>query len=215
MKKNKQKIKLAIRPKTLLVALILTILSIIQVVTLFSFNQQTYADNVNNGAVNGLNFGVNTTVLLTQPDDAQIAAAMAQKPIKEAQEQKAQERQNHINSLVKFLKAQGSPIANADYAGQIIDLSASNGADYRVIVAIMGVESGFCRAPIGSTHNCFGFLNHVKYGSFTAAFSALIPKISRQYAVKYGWNFTALAQAYGQIEWEKTAANMHHYASSL
>lgn len=215
--KNKQKTKLAFQPKTktILTGVILLILASIQIVTLFSFNQQTYADNVNNSAANGLILGVNNESLISQPDATQIAAAMVQKPIQEEQERKAQERQNHIDGLVKFLKGQGSPIASADYAAQIIDLATANGADYRVVVAIMGVESGFCRAPIGTTHNCFGYLNHVKYGSFTAALNDLVPKVSRQYAARFGWNFTSLAKAYGQIEWEKTSADMYHYASSL
>jgi len=156
--------------------------------------------------------------LLTKPDPNQIQAAMMQKPILEEQEKKAQERQDDINGLVRFLRAQGSPVATSDYASQIYDLSTSNGADYRIVVAIMGVETGFCQKPFiingNSSYNCFGYINHVKYASFKSAFADLIPKISRQYVAKYGWNFSSLAQAYGEMD-PSDPGKLSHIANSF
>lgn len=132
---------------------------------------------------------------------------------KAEEERKRIERENTINNLVNYLARNGSPIATYEYAAMIVDLSAANGADYRVVVAIMGVESGFCRASFW--HNCFGYLNGVRYSSYYDAFSDLVPKVSRQYAARYGWNFEALAKAYGQHEWERTSANMRWFASRI
>ncbi len=166
----------------------------------------------------GLFFGVNHNVLIPKPVPSEIAAANKLKPKLEEEERIAQERDTKILALVAFLKKQGSPIANYNNAAQIIDLATKEGADYRIIVGIMGVESGFCRAPYqinGNSHNCFGYLNGVKYPSYTAALNALVPKISRQYVLKYGWNLEAFSKAYGEINWQKASSEIRYYASSL
>lgn len=191
-----------------------------QILTMFSFNGEAYAEAVtelNSG--DGLDLALDREVLIAKPDEAGIIEANKRKPILEAEERKAQERLNSIKNLTAFLKAKKSPVASEAYATQIIDLAAANNADYKIIVAIMGVESGFCRATFkikgANSHNCFGYLNGVTYGNFTDALNSLVPKISRQYAVRYGWNFEALAKAYGQIGWEKTSRDMRIYANAL
>ncbi len=156
--------------------------------------------------------------LLTKATLDEVQEALAIKPILEAQEKVEKERNDKIERLLNFLKKQKSPVATREYSAQIIDLAEANGADFRIIVAIMGVESGFCRVPLkknGNTYNCFGYLNGVKYASFTDAFNNLVPKISVQYAKKYGWDFVSLAKAYGQHSWEKTSKYMYNWASSI
>ena len=156
--------------------------------------------------------------LLTKATLDEIQEALAIKPILEAQEKVEKERNDKIERLLNFLKKQKSPVATREYSAQIIDLAEANRADFRIIVAIMGVESGFCRVPLkknGNTYNCFGYLNGVKYASFTDAFNNLVPKISVQYANKYGWDFVSLAKAYGQHSWEKTSKYMYNWASSI
>lgn len=101
-----------------------------------------------------------------------------------------------VAKLESFFKRYKAPIANSTYAEQIIRLSEKSGADYKVVVAIMGVESGFCIAPY-KKYNCFGYLNGVQYTSFSHAFEDLVPKVSRQYAKPYGTNFSAMLKAYG------------------
>jgi hypothetical protein len=128
--------------------------------------------------------------------------------------EKAQQRRGEIEKLVRYLKAQGSPVATYDYAAQIIDLSSANGVDYRIIVAISGIESGFCNANY-KIYNCFGYLNGVQYGSYTQAFNALIPQIANQYVKVYGTNFEAMAKAYGMKNYTKHGANMRMYYNSL
>lgn len=119
-----------------------------------------------------------------------------------------------VERLVAFLRRQGSPVASYAYAKQIIDLSRANGADYRIIVAISGIESGFCRVNYKG-YNCFGYLNGVRYGSYTQAFNALVPAIARQYARPYGTNFEALAKAYGMHNYTYHAGRMHAFYSAL
>jgi hypothetical protein len=105
-------------------------------------------------------------------------------------------RKTQTTSLVAFLRKQGSPVATYDYANQIIEVSEKNGADYKILVALMGVESGFCNANY-KTYNCFGFLNGVQYSSYSNAFNSLIPQIANRYVKQYGTNFEGLAAAYG------------------
>jgi hypothetical protein len=131
---------------------------------------------------------------------------------------KEPEREEKISSDLAILKKYRSPVANRAHAEIIVDKSSASGADFRVILAIMGKESGFCRVPIklnGNSYNCFGYINKVKYPSYAAAFNDLIPKIARQYANRYGWNFEALAKAYGQVNWQKGASDMRYYATNI
>ena len=108
-----------------------------------------------------------------------------------------QTRNQRIASLVSYLKRVGSPIATEHYAALIIDLAEGQGVDYRIPVALMGTESGWCKSPI--YYNCFGYLNGVHYTSFDDVFNHLIPKISKQYFIRYGWNFAGFVAQYGQI----------------
>lgn len=121
-------------------------------------------------------------------------------------------RAKRIESLLKLLTRVKSPVATEHYASLIYDLSDKSGVDYRVIVAIMGTESGYCKKPI--YYNCFGYLNKVKYESYDAAFNHLIPKISNQYVKKYGWDFDAFTKAYGQLG-EHASENMYGIAIQL
>lgn len=165
-----------------------------------------------------LNLNYSHSVLLSKATLEEVQEALAIAPILAEQERIEKERNDKIERLLNFLKKQKSPVATREYSALIIDLSESKGADFRIIVAIMGVESGFCRVPLkknGNTYNCFGYLNGVKYSSFEDAFTNLIPKIAVQYANKYGWDFASLAKAYGQHSWEKTSVYMYNWAKSI
>ncbi len=118
-----------------------------------------------------------------------------------------------INRTLAYLQRVKSPVANEEIATIIVDLSEQNGADYRVLLAIMTIESGSCRQSFA--HNCFGYLNGVKYPSYEVAFQDLVPKVSRQYAARYGWDFTSLSKAYGQHNWELHSQNMLRVANSI
>jgi len=121
--------------------------------------------------------------------------------------------EDKINKTLTHLQRVKSPVANEEIATIIVDLAEQNGADYRVLLAIMVIESGSCRQSFA--HNCFGYLNGVKYPSYEVAFRDLVPKISRQYAAKYGWDFVSLSKAYGQHNWELHSQNMLRVASSI
>lgn len=115
-------------------------------------------------------------------------------------------RQQNINRINNFLIRKNSPVANTNIPAIIYDQATAHGADYKVLLAIMGVESGFCQASFH--YNCFGFLNGVKYSSYEAAFTDIVPKVSVNYVNKFGTNFVALAQYYGMINWQAGAANL-------
>lgn len=118
-------------------------------------------------------------------------------------------RQGHINRINSFLIRKHSPIANTDIPALIFDLSEKYSADYRLLLAITGVESGFCAQAFH--YNCFGFINGRHYAGYTDAFTDLIPKVAARYTNVYGTNFVALAKVYGMVNWEKGAANLSMY----
>ena len=155
--------------------------------------------------------------LIPAPNQASVAGANTKKQDEEKrraeEEKRKREREEKIQRLINFLRKQKSPVANYETASLVVNLSEANGADYRVVAAIMGVESGFCKQSFW--HNCFGYLNGVRYSSYHNSFSDIVPKVSRQYAARYGWNFEGLAKAYGQHEWERTSRNMRYFASSI
>lgn len=116
--------------------------------------------------------------------------------------------------LRQYLAAQGSPVATTKYAKQIIRVSRESGADYRILIAIMGTESGFCRVNY-LTYNCFGYLNNIQYSSFDQAFNRLIPAISKQYAIPYGTDFRSMAKAYGIANYPYHSERMARFYQAL
>lgn len=146
--------------------------------------------------------------------------------LKEAEYKKAEEakriaelerlqelRQEHVDRILDFLISKRSPVANEEIAGIIYDQTQIYDADYKIILAIMGVESGFCAQSFN--YNCFGYLNGVKYASFPDAFRDIVPKVASQYVIVYGTDFVALAKAYGIINWEKGSANLSMYYNQI
>jgi hypothetical protein len=169
--------------------------------------------------VNGLDLNFDHTLFLFKPAYEEVVAMNEKKVVLDEQERLQKIREGKIQRILALLSKNRSPIASRGYAEQILDLTEKNNSDYRVLIALMGVESGFCRAPYlkngVNTYNCFGYLNGVVYSSFTDAFNNLIPKICRQYINRYGWDFENLARAYGELSWEKNAVYLRGYASVL
>lgn len=169
--------------------------------------------------VNGLDLNFDHSIFLVKPSYDEILSLNKQKILLDEQARLLKIREDKLSRILSLLSRNKSPVATREYAVQILNLAEQNDSDHRVIIAIMGVESGFCKAPVrksgASTYNCFGYLNGVTYPSFTVAFDNLIPKIARQYANKYGWDFVSLAKAYGQIGWEKTSSDMLYFANQL
>jgi len=102
-----------------------------------------------------LNLDYSHDVLLSKATLEEVQEALAIEPILAEQEKVERERDAKIERLLNFLKKQKSPVATREYAAQIIDLSDANNADFRIIVAIMGVESGFCRVPVKKNGNTY------------------------------------------------------------
>ncbi len=138
-----------------------------------------------------------------------------------AEEQRRQEeiekklaiRQREIDKINRFLKKQGSPLVGTEIPALLYDLAQENNSDYKILLAISGVESGFCSADF--SYNCFGYMNKRKYTSWEEAFRDLVPKISRQYVNRYNTDFVSLAKAYGVVNWEYGAQKLQRYYSEL
>lgn len=122
-------------------------------------------------------------------------------------------KQGHIDRINAFLVRKNSPVANTNIPSIIYEYSVQYGSDYKVLLAIMGVESGFCAQAF--YYNCFGYINGVHYSSYETAFRDIVPKVFAQYVNRYGTNFTALAKSYGMINWEKGASNLAMYYSQI
>ncbi|KKQ36123.1 MAG: hypothetical protein US52_C0008G0022 [candidate division WS6 bacterium GW2011_GWA2_37_6] len=123
-------------------------------------------------------------------------------------------RQDHINRINNFLIRKRSPVANTNIAEILYDLSVQYGGDYKTLLAITGVESGFCAASF--SYNCFGFLNGKKYGSYEQAFRDIVPKVIKNYLHRYGsTNFVSIAKSYGMVNWEKGSSNLAMYYSQV
>ncbi|MBD3280843.1 hypothetical protein GF389_04965 [Candidatus Dojkabacteria bacterium] len=151
-------------------------------------------------------FTVQSIVVAEEKKEAEQARLEA---IRKAQE----ERAKHTDRINAFLNKQNSPVANTKITDILYDQYKSKGTDYKILLAIMGVESGFCNASFH--YNCFGYLNGAKYSSYENAFNDLVPKISSQYADKYGTDFVSLAKAYGIVNWKAGAANLEGYYNSI
>lgn len=198
------------------VAIALTFFLLISLTVAFHFNN-TYAINSITYNSSVLHQDQRKFTFVPEPEKKQVTVANEIWKIETAKkieiEKLKKEREEKINRVLAFLSKQKSPVANYDIAALIIDGSQANNADYRVVVAIMGIESGFCRASFW--YNCFGYLNGVKYSSYYSAFQDIVPKVSRQYAARYGWDFVSLAKAYGMINWQHASANLKFYANSI
>jgi hypothetical protein len=178
---------------------------------------KTYSQSASN--VNGLDLYFDYSLFLFKPAYEEVVAVNEKKIRLDEQERLQAIKEGQISRILSLLSKNHSPIASREYAIQLIDLSERSNSDYRVLIALMGVESGFCRAPYlkngVNTYNCFGYLNGVVYSSFKEAFDNLVPKISRQYINRYGWDFESLARSYGEVEWQTNAGHLRSYASVL
>lgn len=62
-----------------------------------------------------------------------------------------------VKRIKNFLLKYNSPIT--DYAQSIVSLADQYQIDYRLVVAISGVESTFCKAIPYNSYNCWGWKN--------------------------------------------------------
>lgn len=171
------------------------------------------------GSLNGVYSDNDSTINLLDLPEVEVDEIMAAETRKIEEEKRLEEerkrqaiRQQHIDRIYNFLRRQGSRIATKHYAAIIYDRSTQVGADYRGILAVMGVESGFCNASF--SYNCFGFLNGRRYSSFDQALNDLIPKVA-QFTKAYGTNFAGFCKAYGIQNVEAGTANLSSYFYSV
>lgn len=103
--------------------------------------------------------------------------------------------------------------SNTDLVRIILEEAEKAGADYRIVVAIMGNESGYCRVNY-KKYNCFGYLNKVQYSSFREAFINVVPKVSRIVA-SCGWNTDKLGRVYGAVYWDSWGDKIYKMAMAI
>ena len=218
--KAKKITKLAVKRPVLTFKLSIIVFGLVFIVIGILANQKTEAETLDSASVLGvtseqspedfveLSRPTFTVQSITIAEERKIEEIERLEAIKKAAAEKAE----HVNRINAFLTKQHSPVANTAIAGMLYDYYKSTGTDYKILLAISGVESGFCNASFN--YNCFGYLNGAKYSSYENAFTDLIPKVGSQYAAKYGTNFEALAKAYGMLN-ENCPEYLRGYYNSI
>lgn len=155
--------------------------------------------------------------IVPAPEESRFNLAEAKLKVEKQKQRAEAKRQAEIQSKVDrtlaYLNKRRSPVANETIARIIVEEAEANSADFRVILAIMTIESSACSQSFW--YNCFGYLNGVRYSSYEQAFRDIVPKVSRQYAARYGWDFESLSRAYGQHNWQHHSKNMRAVANSI
>lgn len=91
-------------------------------------------------------------------------------------------RRQRIENLERFFKKYQSPLYR--YSADFVDSSDLYHLDYRLLPAIAGKESTFCKSYIRSTFNCFGWGSGLyNFSDFSASIYGVGSKISRFYDV--------------------------------
>lgn len=156
---------------------------------------------------------VSATELPTpQPEDIENAVDMKieQEEIKMEQERLRRERQVKIDRLAGYLRKVNSPMA--DYANIIIEEAESCNANYKIIVAIAGNESGYGRVPYKS-YNPYGYLNKAQYSGWDTSLADLTCKVAK-YTNKYT-DLYILGKVYGAHNVEQWAKNISWHLSQI
>jgi hypothetical protein len=94
-----------------------------------------------------------------------------------------EERERDFNARVgrvkKFLEQHRSPLA--DEADVLVRVADRFNLDYRLLPAISGKESTFCKYYRPETFNCWGWGPHIKFDSFESAIYHIGESLSQRY----------------------------------
>lgn len=85
--------------------------------------------------------------------------------------------------LRKFLEYYRSPLA--EYAQTLIDVADRYGLDWRLLPAIAGQESTFCRTIPEDSHNCWGWAIHESYTKMFETWESAIETVGKGLAEDY------------------------------
>lgn len=139
---------------------------------------------------------------VSSPTESEIASAMDRESLEEK-----------VDYLHSYLSRKNSSVFSRDIVRIIIQIAEEYGADYRIIVAIMGKESGYCNANY-KIYNCFGYLNGAQYSSFEEAFRTLTPKIAKIVG-RNGWNIAGIASEYKPVDQVGWTNRVYKMASEI
>lgn len=89
-------------------------------------------------------------------------------------------------ALSKYLRDQGSPLT--PYASLIVSQADSYGLDWRLVPAISGIESRFCRITPVDTNNCWGWRGGPggtwqKFEDYGVGIKVLSQRMARGYGI--------------------------------
>lgn len=102
-----------------------------------------------------------------------------------------QEADGRVAKLQQYFAFHNSPLE--PYAQNIVDAADTYGLDYKILPAIAGQESGWCRNIIAGSFNCWGwgiYKNHVtRFSDYPAAIDAVSQGLAKNY-IKRGLTTT-------------------------
>lgn len=151
---------------------------------------------------------------LPAPNIAEIESAesikVEQDRIKTEEERKRKEQKEKADRLAVYLSSIGSPMA--EHSLVIIQETEKCGADYKIIVAIAGNESGYGKVSY-KLYNPFGYLNGVQYPGWEIALQDLTCKVAK-FTNKYTDIYT-LGKIYGAHNPEQWAKNINWHLSRI
>ncbi len=109
--------------------------------------------------------------------------------------------------LETFLRVKGSYLA--DYTDLIVEQSDAYGVDYRLLVAISGVESGYCKVNF-RPFNCWGYGTYA-WNDPQHAITSYMASMYRGYFSRGARTPESIAQAYNPHPGEYTAKVYLHW----
>ncbi|MEI7604260.1 MAG: hypothetical protein WCJ19_04535 [bacterium] len=139
-------------------------------------NQYLNTDNYKNYLINNLE-------LELQPQPL-TPAQIAELERIAAEQAKIARLQNQANEIDGFLTSKNSPLAG--YGMKIAELAESYGVPARLMVAISGVESGFCRVNFRD-FNCWGWFTSQRFSSYDESLDQYFDYLANFYYAR-GYN---------------------------
>lgn len=116
--------------------------------------------------------------------------------------------------VARFLAAQGSPLAFS--APTFVQEADKNEFDYRLLVAISGVESTFGKHYIPGTYNVWGWgVGRIPFASFDDGITRISSDLRNKYMARGADQVEEIARIYCPPTYESWAAKVSFFMSQI
>lgn len=159
-------------------------------------------------SINNKNYGSSQSVLSSRTKTLQLQ--ISRKDM--VSNSLLSEKKILINNFFQNIGFVDSPL-NSE---KLIQISESNNIDYRLLVAIAGVESGFCRNGQfpSSSHNCFGWggTHLIHFSSYEEAYEHIGKSLARHYELS---DIDSIAKKYNPGSWEDWSGKVRLFIKKI